>query len=816
MTVHLAKVDFTRGELSPVLHARFDVSPYQAGLKTCTNWIPLKEGGLRKRSGTQFIAEVKDSTDAARLIPFVFSTAQAYVLELGDLNFRMYANGGRIESGGSPVDVVTPWADSDLSGLDYTQSADRLYVAHADYQIREISRTSDIAWTLAKHVTEDGPFLTTNTTGTNLAITGGTGNIIPLMTSNTLPSGTASDKDGSANSYLALDRDLTTQWSSVITSGPTWIAYQPASSLTCVGYSITVSQFAIDGAPKNWNFQGWDGAAWVDLDYRTAETGWTDGEVRHYEFSNDTAYSKYRLYLTENSGATSVYIAALTFWQAADEQTPATVTASAVTGINNGDGFKSTDVDRHIRIRGTDGTWRWLVIQTYSSTTVVTATINGPAFLTAPTTTNWKLGAWSDETGWPAHLSFYAERLISARTNQEPQTVWGSKVGDFPDHGISSPLVDDDAISLEILSGQVNEIRWIAEGRDLLLGTTGATRIITAQDGNKPFSATNAKQDRQTTFGSAAVQPVQVGNATIYADYHGLTFREFVYSLESNSYISPELTILCSHLLTSGIKEVAYAQTPDPVIWIVCNDGSLVSLTYERNQKVVAAARQELGGTDVSVESVAVIPGSDRDEVWLIVSRTIDSATKKYVERLNAPFLDDDVEDGIFLDSAATYSGAATGTVTGLDHLEGETVSALADGVVFTGLTVSSGQITLPDSATATKIHVGLPYTSTAVTLRPSQGTRDGAAFGRLNRAVRVIVDVYRSLGLRVGGSARQEAFLQRRAGEAMDEQTPLRTLLKRVPIDHSREDNGEVTIVSDAPLPALVRGINIKYEMEP
>ena len=818
MSIHLAKVDFTRGEINPLLHARIDVDPYHAGLKTCVNWLPLQEGGLRKRSGTSFIAEVKDSGKKTRLIPFIFSSNQAYVLELGDNMFRVCNSFGQVvDGGGAPVEIATPWPENEIAALDFAQSADRLYVTHGDVPPREISRYEDDVWSLDPHQHEDGPYLPGNKTGTSLTVSD-RGDIVPFMTSNTAPSGTVDT--GGGGTWQVFDNDEATAWT-FSNPTPDWIAYAlPAGEeKICTGYSIRAGKSNADFMPSAWRFEGWDGSQYVPIDSRTAETGWVLDEIRHFSFPNDVAFSKFRLYITQlngQDGSSSAYMATLRLKESGDAMTPVTITASAVTGINGDAGFKATDVGRHIRMRGSDGDWRWARITAHIDALNVSARLYGPVFMDTDPMLRWQLGAWSEETGWPAHVGFYRDRLVFARTDTQPQAIWGSKVSDYADHGVSSPLVDDDAIDLEILSGEINAINWLVEGRELMLGTTAATRTISPMDATKPLSASNVQQNRQSTFGAAEVRPVQVGKALIYAGPYGHTLREFLYSLDVDGFITPELTILSSHLLKSGVKELAYAQEPDAVIWIVCNDGSLVSLTYERDQKVVALARHQLGGVDAVVESLAVIPGVSHHEVWLCVSRTIGGATRKYIERLNPPFEDSEVEDGIFLDSAISYSGAPVSGLYGLGHLEGETVTALADGMVHAGLTVSGGQIFLPDGVSAARIHVGLAYESRAVTLPPSEGSRGGAVLGRSMRAVRVIADVYRSLGLMVGGASRQEAFLQRRAGEPTDQAAPPRTGPHSVSVSHSREEEGEITLLSALPLPALIRGLNIQYEIEP
>ena len=223
MTIHLAKVDFTRGELSPLLHGRQDTAHYGAALKTCLNWLPMKEGALRKRSGTSFMGEVKDSSKAVRLIPFVFSSTQAYVLEVGDNYFRVFNTYGQVVSGGStPVEVATPWAEADLDGIDFAQSADKLYVTHAGKAPQEIIRKEDDVWEIGAYEPMDGPYLQGNTTATTLTISD-RGDIVPFMTSATAPSGTVTQNSGTG--WHAFDGNESTSWL-IANPTPYWLAYE--------------------------------------------------------------------------------------------------------------------------------------------------------------------------------------------------------------------------------------------------------------------------------------------------------------------------------------------------------------------------------------------------------------------------------------------------------------------------------------------------------------------------------------------------------------------------------------------------------------
>src|SRR3972149_6290866 len=185
------QISFSRGELSPALQARVDLAQHPTGLKPCRNFTIQRHGGATNRPGTQFIAEVKDSTKKVRLIPFIFNASQTYVLEFGNLYMRVYRDGVQLLSGGNPYEIVTPYVEADLAELQYVQSADTITIVHPNYAPRELARTGHTTWTL-----------TTITFGASIAS----------------PTGLASDAAGTTYYYKVTAVDATTNEESLPTS----------------------------------------------------------------------------------------------------------------------------------------------------------------------------------------------------------------------------------------------------------------------------------------------------------------------------------------------------------------------------------------------------------------------------------------------------------------------------------------------------------------------------------------------------------------------------------------------------------------------
>ncbi len=212
------------------------------------------------------------------------------------------------------------------------------------------------------------------------------------------------------------------------------------------------------------------------------------------------------------------------------------------------------------------------------------------------------------------------------------------------------------------------------------------------------------------------------------------------------------MTILAEHISESGINQMSYQQEPNQIIWCVREDGRLVGLTYQREQQVVAWHQHIFGGAfgaGIAVcESIATIPTDDKEyQTWVIIKRTINGSTKRYVEYINTfDFTETDNTTFNFLDSQLSYSGSATTTITGLDHLEGQTVSVLANGSTHPDRTVTGGSITLARSAT--KVKVGLKYTSLLQTMRLDAGAQNGTSQAKTKRIFNISVRLYESVAI--------------------------------------------------------------------
>nr|BAR33713.1 hypothetical protein [uncultured Mediterranean phage uvMED] len=412
----------------------------------------------------------------------------------------------------------------------------------------------------------------------------------------------------------------------------------------------------------------------------------------------------------------------------------------------------------------------------------------------------------------PSCVSFFEQRLVFANTNNNPQTLFFSKSGDY--ENMTTGTDADDAMIYTIASNQVNAIQFLKAQRTLIVGTTGGEFTVSADGTDAAITPTNIAIKRQSSYGSANVDAQPAGNATLFLQRAKRKIRELAYNFDVDGYQAADMTILNDTVTTSGVNEMAYQQSPDSILWCVRDDGVLSGLTYQRAEQVTAWHRHILGGAfgtgNAVVESVATISGTlNEDELWVIVKRTINSATKRYVECFSDfDFDETDSTNFRFLDSHLTYDGSATTTLSGLSHLEGQSVSILADGSAHTNKTVSSGAITLDRSVT--KAVVGLSYDSVLQTMRIEGGAAEGTSQGKTKRISKVVLRLFETVGVKVGPSLTNlETIPFRTTSSPMG--TPVSTFLagdKEIEFNDDFNSDGFIFVKQDQPLPCSVLAI--------
>lgn len=466
--------------------------------------------------------------------------------------------------------------------------------------------------------------------------------------------------------------------------------------------------------------------------------------------------------------------------------------------FNTVDWAAVTGADRY-RIYKSDNTQDYGYIGTTDALTFVDDNI-GPALDQGPSVGD---NPFSGAGSYPSTVALFEQRLIYARTKTQPNAVFASRSGDFENFDISRPLRDDDAISIGVVAGRVNAINQLVSISNLLaLSSDAIFKIDGATDGGY-LTATQARARRQIGRGSARLSPIVVDNVVFYRPSTGSSVRAIGYSFEQDGFKADDVSIFSPHLFRHfDIVSWAYAQEPDSLVWAARSDGKLLCFTWEQEQQVWGWTLCE---TDGRVESVAVISENGEDRLYLTVWRTIGGVERLFIERM-ASALWDDVAESCYLDCAVSYSYEEPRAVFGrLAHLEGRTVSALADGAVVRGLVVENGQVTMPPSVgSASIVTIGLPYETTVETLPLVLG---GDAAGRRQTLGQAVVRLVKSSQVLAGPTDNKLYLIKQRLAEAYSDPDDLMDGDFLISTESHVSGQTAMVIRQDAPLPFTLTG---------
>lgn len=463
------------------------------------------------------------------------------------------------------------------------------------------------------------------------------------------------------------------------------------------------------------------------------------------------------------------------------------------------------DGDDGVQWQYLDAGYGWARITAYTSTTQVSATvlsrIPDGAVGSGNASDKWAIGAWSTAAGWPESVAFYLDRLVWSRGSR----LWMTVAGDYENMQArdAGRQLTDSAIALPIPSRRGNRIQWTeALEVGLVVGTRGDEWLVAPASRNEPLGPLNISANQVGAIGSRNVPALRVFDSIVFTQRSGKRLRSIRY-LQGEGSAYADLSAYADHI-TSGFASVAYVQEPFSAIIACGQDGALSGVTHYPEQGVLGWFRRPMVG---AVECVQSIPSPDgkSDDLWLIVRRTINGATRRYVEYMKPPLGDDgDQADAFYVDAGITYDGAATRTIIGLGHLEGQTLNLLVNGATHPQRTVSGGQVSL--QVDGTKVHAGLPYTARIATMDIEAGSGNGTSQGKLKRIYRMSVRLLRTLGGRAGTSETKLDQLQfRDASVPMGSAPPLFTGDKTFPGPGGTERTARAWFVHSEPLPATV-----------
>lgn len=749
--------DFTKGEISPRMEGRVDIEEYVRSCRSLQNLILHPSGGIDRRPGTYYCGGAKTDSGIVMILPFVSSDEDAYVLEFTDYLLRIWDGSSLVQSGGSDLEITTPWAEEHLFELKVAQSGNNLYFAHPSYDLTKLTYSGADVWSLKSSTDNDllcighdvSPFISFYT------FIGGQLEKIPDPTN--LPADVATDVAFSGQDSLAVAYQ---------TSSPYMIVYNrngdvftkiadPATTPTGHGISaswspdgvylaighytspfVTIYKRSGDvltklanpatlptGNCKGVEFShdgvylavGHDVSPYITIYKRNGDTftkladpaDLPAGQTNEPSWSPDDKYlacphnnSPY-ITIYKRSGDTFVKLSnpgtlptgtgSSSSWSPSGIYLAVTMTASPYIYIykRSGDSFTKLANPASLPTSMSAGcTWdrteTYLAVTNnvtpfmtvYSRSGDTFTKLSNPGTLPAGAAYNcdFSVDGWT-EIPWgvnkPSALTFHEQRLVVGRGRK----VWASVVGDPQDFTQDSADASK-GYEYEFASNVHELIRWmITKQHNIILGTTMGEWLMSG--GDSPLSNVSVYMERVSAYGSQNIQAVAANESVLYVQKGGMRLREFVYSNERGGYLSPDLTYLADHLGEAKFVQLAWQRAPRPVLWCVMEDGELIAITVDRNHNISGWHRHPTDGT---VESAAVIPTSNgEDRIYLVVNRTINGTTKKYIEYMMPLYWGSDQGDCFFVDSGLTFDYSDyTASMSGATAAEPVVVSATA------------------------------------------------------------------------------------------------------------------------------------------
>ena len=726
------QTNFTAGEISPRMFGRGDVDKYQNGAELIENFFIQEHGGVVRRSGTKHVDGVRVPANMGRLIPFQFSTTQHYVLEFCDKCIRFYKDNAILtkghagwdatESGGTAIaalkagvpitgghqwkagtkittsaftvsgynttdaiisavshntisypvsggpandfsgtgvvtahyEIDAPWAVADVFKISYTQSADFLYIGCPGYKSYILERLGDTNWRLAELQWAEQSTTYRNT-----------------------------------DESLTMDVNLKTGATIVVTASAAFF------NANHVGNWIRIWHGGAASGTWGWaRIKTFNSNVSVDAEERRGS------DLIGKAFGDNTNPSRFWRIFQMNAldGPYNEEIRD-DQWTIDSAQTSAeNDTLHVLTATQ--DTFTANDVGRSVRLfkKASINKWGVFVITEFVSATEVNAWMvndleQGSGDWVPQR--NWRLGAWNDADGWPQIPHFHQNRLWWAKSANLPETFWGSRVNAFESYSPFDPLTnglvtDKDAFQFTASAGaSVSDIRWmVAMSRGMVLGTAGGVFLVAGGEGRfSPITPTNIGVAPNIFYGAQQGNyPVRVGSGNvIYPQLGGEIVREVSYSFNDDGLIAIPISLLAEHVTVGGlVRETAYMQQPNSIVWFMRNDGQLPTLVHEPRERVVGWSRQILGGTLAGenhpiVESFCVVHNDPDDELWLIVKRTIDGADVRHVEYLTQiRKVDDRIDDAFYVDDGKTQFDSKA--ITGITQVNPVVVTSTAHG----------------------------------------------------------------------------------------------------------------------------------------
>lgn len=612
-----------------------------------------------------------------------------------------------------PLNVILPYCHDDLFDSDgvfqiqYVQSNDVIYMAHPNYPLQVLARTSNENWTCNSIDFDNGPWFENETDiEVDVATTGTSRRFLVEMyeaDNSSTREYVFSRNDVSFNEHITTIQSITAADPAVFTVNHT----------TTAGANGILIPFA-DG----------DKVTLSGISMSTASGDWTGLNGRTYIVDDVSAVSS-----TQTS------------FKLLDCVTGDALDTSSFSGVLSLPGSSSVTIQRTDRLMriyfensGGKARYRWGRLTALPNTATASNDLYDRVWWTIDSdkkkpmagwlyirddalgpggargtdhertdASDWALGAYSKSTGYPSTVSIHEGRVWIGGNSNEPRRLDGSVVGRFSPDRISfqditpQALVKDNlGISVSIGGGEGSPITWIDSTRNgLMVGTTNRVGMLSSNENATAMTPENVSYKVLSTTGNAKIRPLQVDNVILFVSRSRRRLHELGYNIQADGYVAPDLTELAEHLTRTGITDMAYQQEPINTLWVTLTDGSLIALTYEKNADVIGWHRHIVGGADVSVKSVAVAPSADRgrDEVWIAVDRTIGGITQSHVEYMGRWYEDDiDSQDAYHVDAGRAYESAVVSDMSAVTNASPAVVTetghsrSVGDIILFEGV----------------------------------------------------------------------------------------------------------------------------------
>jgi hypothetical protein len=454
----------------------------------------------------------------------------------------------------------------------------------------------------------------------------------------------------------------------------------------------------------------------------------------------------------------------------------------------------------------------------YTSTPNVTFS-SGAAAATAT------LGAAAN--GFPSVPGYFQQRLVLAAPSAAPSTFYLSQPGQYFNFNVSEITQATDSITGTLVSGQLNTIKqMVPQTSGLLMFTDRTSWLI---NGGSPGSAISPQAlvaNPQSFNGIADITPIIANYDVLYVQAKGSIVRDSVYNIYANVYTGTDISAIASHLFyTFTITSWAWAEEPFKVVWAIRSDGTMLNLTFLKEQEFIGWTHSTTQGSFLSVTTVIepTATAGNVDAVYTVVQRTINGNIVKYIERFAERTFPSGVSSAWCVDCGLQYSGAPANTFSGASQLAGATVTGLADGVVIPPFVMPvSGAFTLPDFPTNhSTVTVGLGFNCDLQTLPLDIG--EPTVQGKVKKIYAVDVRVTDTLGLSIGSSFNHLVPMKDLVvGNVSSMLTGLDTQVvsglvsgdARTILDPTFSVPGQYCIRQSQPLPATILGVMPQFEL--